>query len=104
MARYVLQKNKAALLRPVYRKTDEDYYIYYSGKLYSCFVFSISQSVIFNIAVAGYWTLGPDYRDPSGWIRSEKIGLKKIPTSNFLYVDDGKFVGGDDTLKFIYNY
>ena len=35
MGRYVLDVNKAAQLRPVYKKTDRDYYIYFSSKLCS---------------------------------------------------------------------
>ena len=41
--------------------------------------------------------------DTSGWIQSEKQGLQTIPTSGWQYADGGKFVGGDDTLQFIYN-
>ena len=42
MGRYVLEKNKTAQLRPVYKKTDRDYYIHYS-KLYFILVITVSQ-------------------------------------------------------------
>ena len=32
MGRYQLDTSRAAMLRPVYRKTDGDYYIYYTSK------------------------------------------------------------------------
>jgi len=34
MGRYQLETDKSAQLRPVYKKTDRDYYIYYNSKLY----------------------------------------------------------------------
>ena len=43
MGLYVLEENKTAQLRPVYKKTDRDYYIYYDGKLYFILVISVSQ-------------------------------------------------------------
>ena len=43
IGRYVLQENKAAVLRPVFKKKDGDYYIYYSSKLYFILVISRSQ-------------------------------------------------------------
>ena len=99
MGRYVLEVNKTAQLRPVYKKTDRDYYIYYSRKLY--FILVITGSVMFIIAAAGWWIVSDVITDNSGWIKTEKAGLLTIPTSGWQYVDGGKFVGGDDTLKFI---
>ena len=32
MGHYVLDENKTAQLRPVYKKTDRDWFIFYSGK------------------------------------------------------------------------
>ena len=58
---------------------------------------------MFIIAANGEWTVGPDYTAIDGWFSSEKRGLLTIPTSGWLYADGGKFVDGDDTLKFIYN-
>ena len=58
-------------------------------------------SVIFIIAGNGWWVIGGDLTSASGGIKSEKRGLLTIPTSGWEYADGGKFVGGDDTLKFI---
>ena len=100
MGRYVLDVNKTAQLRPVYKKTDRDYYIYYNRKLY--FILVITGSVMFIIAAAGYWMVHSVITDINGWIQSDKAGLLTIPTSGWEYADGGKFVGGDDTLKFLY--
>ena len=45
MGLYVLEENKSAQLRPVYKKTDRyrQYYIYYSRKLYFILVVTVSQ-------------------------------------------------------------
>ena len=34
MGEYRMEKTKSAQLRPVYKKTDRDYYIYYDSKFY----------------------------------------------------------------------
>ena len=34
MGEYRMEKTKSAQLRPVYKKTDRDYYIFYSSKFY----------------------------------------------------------------------
>ena len=103
MGDYVLEENKSVLLRPVYKKTDSDDYIFYNRKLYFILVITVSQSVIFIIAGAGTWMVGPDYTDDIGGIQSEKRGLLTIPTSGWQYEDEDKWNGDDDTLKFIYN-
>ena len=46
--------------------------------------------------------ISDDYTTTSGWIRSDKRGLLTIPTSGWEYADGDKFVGDDDTLKFLY--
>ena len=101
MGRYVLDVNKTAQLRPVYKKTDRDYYIFYDSKLY--FIWVITGSDMFTIAGLGAWTVHSDITGTSGWIKSEKRGLLAIPTSGWKYVDGDKWVGGDGTLQFIYN-
>ena len=55
MGHYVLNANKAARMRPVYKKIDGDYYIYYARKLY--FILVITGSVMFTIAGDGYWAV-----------------------------------------------
>ena len=32
MGKYEIDKTTSAMMRPVYKKTNEDYYIYYDGK------------------------------------------------------------------------
>ena len=48
------------------------------------------------------WMVHEDITDNFSWISTEKRGLQTIPTSGWEYADGGKFVGGDDTLQFIY--
>ena len=43
MGRYVLEENKTAMLKPVYKKTDGAYYIFYSRKLYFILLIRVSQ-------------------------------------------------------------
>ena len=43
MGRYDLDPSLTAQLRPVYKQTDVDYYIYYAGKLYFILVITVSQ-------------------------------------------------------------
>ena len=89
MGDYKLDPSLSAQLRPVYKKTDRDIYgdiyIYYNCKLYSILV--ITGSVLFNIAAAGRWAVGPDYTTAVGWMRSEK--MLTLPTSGWEY-SDGK--------------
>lgn len=99
MGLYVLDVNKAAGLRPVYKKTDRDYYIYY-GKLY--FIMVITGSVMFNIAGEGFWGIGSDITAARGPIRSKKTGLLTIPTSGWVYDDGTGTWPADPDLKFIY--
>ena len=101
MGRYELDVNKAAQLRPVYKKTDRDYYIYYNSKLY--FILVITGSVMFIIAAARYWMVHSVITDNSGWIKSEKKGLLTIPTSGWEYSDGKGTWPSDPDLKFIYN-
>ena len=106
MGLYVLEENKTAQLRPVYKKTDGDYYIFYTSKLYFILVISGSQLYLLIIAADSRWLIGreQDIRTSSGWIRSEKTGLQTIPTSGWEYSDpDLKPWQTDDTLQFIYN-
>ena len=50
MGRYDLDPTLTAQLRPVYKKTDRDEYIYYNGKLYFILVIKVSQlSVILSL-------------------------------------------------------
>ena len=85
MGRYVLDVNKTAQLRPVYKKTDRDDYIRYSRKLY--FMLVIRGSVMFIIAAAGHWMVDDVITDNRGWISSKKAGLLTIPTSGWQYAD-----------------
>ena len=100
MGDYELDPSVTAQLRPVYKKTDSDIYIYYPGKLY--FILVITGSVLFIIAAVGDWMVHSVITDTYGWIKSEKRGLLTIPTSGWQW-GDGSAWHKDDTLKFIYN-
>jgi len=59
--------DEVANLRPVYKKTDRDYFIFYDSY--------------------GRWKIGSDITTASGWIRSENRGLLAIPTSGWEWGD-----------------
>ena len=44
-----------------------------------------------------------DIAAESGFMMTNQTGLQAIPTRGWLYVNQGKMVGDDDTLSFIYN-
>ena len=73
--------------------------IYPPPKLY--FIMVITGSVVLTIAGVGRWLISDIINNTSGWIGSEKLGLLAIPTSGWEYADGGKFVGDDETIKFI---
>ena len=77
--------DEVAYLRPVYKKTDRDYFIFFTSKLY--FIMVITGSVLFIIAGVGRWFISDIINDTSGWIQSEKEGLLAIPTSGWEYYD-----------------
>ena len=98
MGRYELDTSRAAMLRPVYRKTDGDYYIYYTSKReYVCW------STLLFVAVYTSWMIGPNITDYAGWIKSQEVGLQTIPTSGWSFVDERSQYVHDDKLFFIYN-
>jgi len=82
MGRYKLETDKSAQLKPVYKKTDRDVFIFY--------------------ARTGKWTVGDDITEISGWIKCEKTGLQTIPTTGWKYWD-GTGWPSDDTINFSYN-
>ena len=43
-----------------------------------------------------------DIRSEKGWMRTSQAGLQDIPATGWLYADQGKMVGDDHTLTFIY--
>ena len=53
--------------RPVWRMEDTGYYLFYSSR--------------------GRWMIGKDYKGTRGWIKSEKIGLLKIPVVGWRWTD-----------------
>ena len=77
--------DEVAHLRPVYKRTDRDEYIFYDSKLY--FIMVITGSVIFIMLGQGWWVIGPDIKAEGGWIKSEIRGLMAIPTSGWEYAD-----------------
>lgn len=86
MGRYDLDPSLTAQLRPVYKKTDRDDYIYYT--------------------TYGWWFISDIVNSISGGIRSEKRGLPTIPTSGWEYADGTCGAAcwfTDPDLKFIYN-
>ena len=44
-----------------------------------------------------------DIRSDEGWMMTNQTGLQAIPTTGWLYANNRKMVGDDDTLTFIYN-
>ena len=96
---YALANLRALSLKPVYKKTDGDDYIYYTSKLFSIRV--IIGSVVFLIVGRGLWEV---YQGGSNeYIYNEKRGLQIIPRYGWeTYVGDGEWQK-DDTLKIIYN-
>ena len=118
MGRYVLDVNKAAQLRPVYKKTDGDDYIFYTGKLWLykiplhwriSIAFGPNQSgelYLYSIYIVGFgkWVVHSVITGTSGWISTEKRGLQTIPTSGWKYWDSStRTWKADPDLKFIFN-
>ena len=90
--------DEVAYLRPVYKKTDRDYFIFYNSKLY--FIMVITGSVIFIMAGFGNWQIGSDITATGGWIKTEKRGLLAIPTSGWEYSDGTGTWPADPDLTF----
>ena len=68
MGRYQLDQTRAAMLRPVYSKTDGDYYIYYTSKG-RVQKFMLGKLVDFSIKWAGpLRKMMLEKRVKSGWI------------------------------------
>ena len=90
MGRYILEADKAAQNRPVYKKRDSDDYIYFSRKLNTLLYVTlvITGSVIFLIAGFGKWMVDDDITDNFSLISTEKRGLLAIPTSGWQYWDE----------------
>jgi len=80
MGDYKLDDTKTANQGKVYKKTDGDYYIFYSSD--------------------GWWKVGDDITDEGGWLASEETGLLTPPRTGWLY-DDGTAWQSDITLKLI---
>ena len=88
--------DEVANLRPVYKKTDGDYFIFYNSKLY--FIMVITGSVVFIIAGVRDWMIGPDFTAIGGWIHSDKRGLLTIPTSGWKYWDGNDWLTDPDLM------
>ena len=86
--------DEVAMLRPVYKKTDRDEFIFYSSKLY--FIMVITGSVVF--AGDEWWQIGSDITTARGWIRSENTGLLAIPTSGWEYYDGTDWIADPDLI------
>jgi len=85
MGDYKLDKTKTAMLSNVYKKTDSDYYIFYTKN--------------------GYWDVGKDINFNGGWLRSVKRGLLFPPRTGWRYAIGtcgDKCWFSDDTLQLIY--
>ena len=102
MGDYKLDNTKTAQLRKVYKKTDGDYYIFYSGN------FNCEDNVgvkMFIISGSGHWTVGPDITDPSGRMKSEERGLLTPPRTGWQYYGGTCRAAcwfSDDTLQLIF--
>jgi len=82
MGRYEMEIDKSAQLRPVYKKTYRDYYIY------------------IYYTRGGYWMVHGDITDNIGWIKSEETGLNTIPTKGWKYADGTNTWPSDPSLTF----
>ena len=79
---YKLDNTKTAQLRKVYKKTDRDYYIFYSSKFYYDDNVGVK---MFIISGTGRWMVGEDITGTSGWMKSEERGLLTPPRSGLQY-------------------
>ena len=96
MGDYKLDNTKTAQLRKVYKKTDRDYYIFYSGNFY----YDDNVGVImFIISGTGHWTVGYDITGDGGWLSSEEQGLLTPPRTGWTYSDGNGGWASDDTLQ-----
>ena len=66
--------------RPVWRKGETGNYFFYTSN--------------------GWWMIGPDYKDDSGWIQSEEKGLTEIPQTGWRW-SDGKDWTSDSKLTVV---
>ena len=98
MGDYKLENTKTVQLRKVYKKTDGDYYIFYSSKFYYDDNVGVK---MFIISGAGSWMVDSDITGISGGLRSEERGLLTPPRTGWLYADKGTF-HSDDTLQLIF--
>merc|ERR1712183_52940 len=72
MGTYELDTTRSAQLRPVYRKTDLDVFIYYTTHK--------------------SWMIDRDITNYSGKIKGAQTGLQTIPTHGWLHAQAGRFV------------
>ena len=93
MGRFVRDLSKVAMLRPVYKKT-----VHYRG---NDFEYTSTTPVSRELRVNSSLTIL--LISESGFMRTNQTGLLAIPSTGWLYADQGKMVGDDDTLTFIYN-
>ena len=49
------------------------------------------------------WMVYKDTTSDNGYMRTNQTGLLTIPITGWLYGNQGKMVGDDDSLKFIHN-
>ena len=89
--------DEVAMLRPVYKKTDRDEFIFYNRKLY--FIMVITGCVVFIIVGVGQWFIGDDFTGVIGRITSDKRGLLTIPTSGWEYWNGTDWIADPDLIS-----
>ena len=84
--------------KPVWKKTDRDYFIYYNGmnNIHIVIVMMYGPGSM----ITGYWMVHDDITDDRGWIKSEQIGLTIPPRSGLEYTVGTSWVL-DDNLLFL---
>ena len=86
--------------KPVWKNTDGDYYIFYTG----INIYIVKMSCPFIIGGKfGAWIVGPGWPGPDSYrvgIASVRIGLATPPRSGWRFIDRNSWVL-DDTLLFL---
>ena len=82
MGRYKLEKTKSVYLKPVYKKIEKDFYIFYSSKIL------LNLIAYWTTSGSGHWTVGPNVTGDGDWMRSKERGTQTLqPSSHWEYWD-----------------
>ena len=102
MGLYVLEENKSAQLRPVYKKTDRDYYIYYSSKLYFILVITVSQLYLsLQLLETGVLVLTTGVPEDGSRVRRKDYRLYQHLSGSIMTVTSGLVVTTLSSLSII---